>query len=345
MPPSSRKNPGILAVTMGDPAGIGGELSLKAWLAAADQHDHADSIGPFMVFDHPKRLADLASRLNLRVPIRAVADGEQAQASFAKALPVMPIAADDDAWHETMDAKQAAHQAILSIEQAHQSCQAGQCIGLVTNPVHKARLYAAGFAFPGHTEYLAQLCGAARAVMMLASPALRTVPVTVHVSLKAAIAALSADLIVETAHIVIRDLQDWFNISRPRLAIAGLNPHAGEEGSLGGQEQSIIEPAIRRLQYDHGAHVFGPEPADSLFAAHRRSHFDAALCMYHDQALIPVKTLDFHHTVNVTLGLGMIRTSPDHGTAFDIAGRGLADPASFCTALRYARMMATNARA
>jgi 4-hydroxythreonine-4-phosphate dehydrogenase len=210
----------------------------------------------------------------------------------------------------------------------------------VTNPISKAVLYGAGFAYPGHTEFLAALTGGAQPVMMLVGPELRVVPVTVHVSLRAAIAMLDTELIVRIGRIAAAGLARDFGIVRPRLAVAGLNPHAGEAGALGSEDREIIAPAVAALAAE-GIDASGPFPPDTMFTPTARARYDAALCMYHDQALIPLKTLDMAHGVNVTLGLPILRTSPDHGTAFDIAGRGAADPSSLIAALRLAATMAT----
>jgi 4-hydroxythreonine-4-phosphate dehydrogenase len=226
---------------------------------------------------------------------------------------------------------------------------AGAAAAVVTNPIAKNVLYDWGFAEPGHTEFLAKLVAEAtgkwwRPVMMLWSPQLAVVPVTIHLPLKEVVARLSTTLIVETGRIVAHDLAARFGIARPRLVIAGLNPHAGEAGALGDEDTSVVAPAVARLVAD-GIDARGPLPADSLFHAAARASYDAALCMYHDQALIPIKTLAFDHAVNVTLGLPFVRTSPDHGTAFDIAGTGRADASSLVAALRLAARLAEAERA
>jgi len=229
---------------------------------------------------------------------------------------------------------------IASIEHAAALCRSGAASGMVTNPINKAALYDAGFAYPGHTEFLAALTGAqGRQVMMLASPELRVVPVTVHASLRNSIAMLTAEAIVAAAQTTSAALQRDFGIAKPRLAVAGLNPHAGEQGALGNEEATIIAPAIATLR-SAGIDVSGPWPPDTMFTAAARRRYDAAICMYHDQALIPLKTLDMDHGVNVTLGLPIVRTSPDHGTAYDIAGKGIANPASLIAAIRLAAQLA-----
>jgi 4-hydroxythreonine-4-phosphate dehydrogenase len=322
-----------LALTMGDPAGIGGELTLRAWLALRQG-------GPcFVALDDPARLSSLAASMRLDVAIRAVQRCEDAAAVFGDMLPVLTVPLAAPAIAGTPDAANAPA-VIGSIERATRLAMAGAVGGVVTNPINKAALYQAGFAYPGHTEFLAALTGTmGRQVMMLASPALRVVPVTVHASLRDSIAMLSTELIVATARTTAAALRRDFGIARPRLAMAGLNPHAGEGGALGDEETTIVAPAIDALRAG-GEQVSGPWPPDTMFTAAARAKYDVAICMYHDQGLIPLKTLDMSHGVNVTLGLPIVRTSPDHGTAFDIAGRGTADPSSLIAALRLAAQLA-----
>jgi 4-hydroxythreonine-4-phosphate dehydrogenase len=317
-----------LALTMGDPAGIGGELTLRAWQAL-----HRD--GPcFVALDDPRRLAALGGD----VPIRQIASADAASAAFADALPVLPISLPAVPKPGRPDAANA-NAVIQSIERAAALCLSGETSGMATNPINKAALYDAGFAYPGHTEFLAALTGASgRQIMMLASPELRVVPVTVHASLRNSIAMLTTEAIVAAAQTTAEALQREFGIARPRLAVAGLNPHAGEQGALGDEESTIIGPAIALLR-EFGIDVSGPWPPDTMFTARARGRYDAAICMYHDQALIPLKTLDMDRGVNVTLGLPIVRTSPDHGTAYDIAGKGVADPASLIAAIQLAAAM------
>jgi 4-hydroxythreonine-4-phosphate dehydrogenase len=314
-----------LALTMGDPAGIGGELTLRAW-----QTLHHD--GPcFVALDDPDRLVALSPD----VPITMVPSAEVARTVFATALPVLPIELAEPARPGHPD-KANARAVIVSIERAAKLCLSGDVGGMVTNPINKAALYDAGFAYPGHTEFLAELTGArGKQIMMLASPELRVVPVTVHASLRNSIASLTTDAIVAAARTTAAALQRDFGIARPRLGIAGLNPHAGEQGALGNEETTIIGPAIAALRAE-GIDVSGPWSPDTMFTAAARSRYDAAICMYHDQALIPLKTLDMDRGVNVTLGLPIVRTSPDHGTAYDIAGKGIANPASLIAAIQLA---------
>ncbi len=319
----------MLALTMGDPAGIGGELTLKAWTTLR-------ATGPaFAVLDDPERLRALAPS----IPIQPIAEIEAAAALFADALPVLRIHLARPALLGQPDPANA--QPVLdSIERAVRLAETGRVRGLVTNPISKATLYQAGFTYPGHTEFLAALTGAPLAVMMLANDDLRVVPVTIHVSLRAALDRLTTDLIVTTSRITAHALRTQFGIPHPRLGIAGLNPHAGESGAMGTEEITLIQPAIDILRAD-GLTVIGPYPPDTMFTDAARPGYDAAICMYHDQALIPLKTLDMVHGVNITLGLPIVRTSPDHGTAFDIAGHDRADPASLIAALRMADRMGT----
>jgi 4-hydroxythreonine-4-phosphate dehydrogenase len=321
-----------LAMTMGDPAGVGPELALRAWLAR-------DAISsPFFFLGDPAALAALSRRLGLAVPLAEIAPA-QAAAAFAGALPVVPLSARAAATPGA-PSPDFADATIESIERAVALVKSGVARALVTNPIAKATLYAAGFQFPGHTEFLGALAERhwgtrAQPVMMIWSTALAVVPVTIHVALKDAPRLLTQELIVSTARIVAADMTRRFGVVRPRLAIAGLNPHAGEGGAMGGEEIATIAPAVEALRAE-GLDVVGPLPADTMFHAAARARYDVALTMYHDQGLIPAKTLAFDNGVNVTLGLPFVRTSPDHGTAFDIAGKGVANPASLMAALQLA---------
>lgn len=312
---------------MGEPAGIGAEIAVGAWRALR-------AAGPaFVLLDDATRFAG--------VPVRRVATAAEATAVFADALPVLhrPLPAAVEPGRP--DVANAAA-VIAAIEEAVALARAGEVAGIVTNPIQKSVLTAAGFPHPGHTEFLGALAGlAAPPVMLLACPGLRTVPVTVHEPLAAAIARLTPALIEATARAVHAALIANFGITAPRLAVAGLNPHAGEAGTLGLEDRDIVAPAIAALR-DAGIDATGPWPADTLFTPHARATYDAAICLYHDQALIPVKTLDMAGGVNVTLGLPFVRTSPDHGTALDIAGTGRADPASLIAALRLAAEIAAH---
>jgi len=321
-----------LALTMGEPAGIGGEIALQAW------RRRAEGVPPFLLLDDPARLARLAEALGWPVPVRPIAAPGEAAAVFPGALPVLPVPLAQPSVPGRPDAANAPA-VIAAIDRAAALAQGGEAAGMVTNPINKKCLYAAGFRHPGHTEYLAALAGGVAPVMMLACPGLRVVPVTIHLPLREVAAALTAEAIVAAGRTTAAGLRRDFGIAEPALAVAGLNPHAGENGAIGREEVTVIVPAIETLRRE-GVRVEGPFPADTLFHAAARRRYDAVLCMYHDQALIPLKTIDFAGGVNVTLGLPFIRTSPDHGTAFDIAGKGIADPASLIAALRMAGEMA-----
>jgi 4-hydroxythreonine-4-phosphate dehydrogenase len=319
-----------LAMTMGDPAGIGPELALAAWRERTTS-------AAFFVLAAPALLAATARRAGFEAPI-VETDFAGAAAAFSKGLPVVPLtSAVEDAPGRPTAANAAA--TIESIARAVEAVHRGHARAVVTNPIAKAVLYEAGFRFPGHTEYLGELAKAwgapAFPVMMIWSEALKVVPVTIHIPLAETALALNKDLIVKTARVVDRDLRVRFGVERPRLAVAGLNPHAGEGGAIGREEITIIRPAIEALRAE-GIDAAGPLPADTMFHAKARARYDVALAMYHDQGLVPAKTLAFDEGVNVTLGLPFLRTSPDHGTAFDIAGKGLANPASLIAAVRLA---------
>jgi len=322
-----------LALTMGEPAGIGGEIALAAWLR------RGEGVPPFYLIDDPDRLARLARLLGREVNLQTIAGPGCASAMFAEALPIMPVGGTPRATPgkpDTADAKLV----LRAIEAAVADVRAGRAAALITNPINKDALYRAGFHHPGHTEYLAELAASTKpAVMMLASADLRVVPVTIHLALRDAIAALTTEGIVHAGQVVDAALRRDFGVASPVLAVAGLNPHAGENGGLGREDIDIVAPAVAQLRAA-GIEARGPLAADTMFHAAARKTYDAALCMYHDQALIPIKTLDFDGAVNVTLGLPFIRTSPDHGTAFDIAGKGVARPDSLIAALRLAASMA-----
>ena len=318
-----------IAVTMGEPAGIGGEITLQAWLR------RGRGVPPFFAIDDPDRLARLADTLGWAVPVRAVAGPEEAVACFGEALGVLPRRLLHPVLPGRPDPANA-RAVIGAIVSAVELVRSGRAAAVVTNPIQKECLYSAGFRHPGHTEFLEELAGqGAKAVMMLACPELKVVPITVHMALKEALAGLRTETIVAAGRIALRALQSDFAVNRPRLAVAGLNPHAGENGTLGREEIEMIAPAIEILRAE-GHAVTGPHSPDTMFHAAARAQYDAALCMYHDQALIPLKTIDCDGGVNVTLGLPFIRTSPDHCTAIDIAGKGIANPASLMAALRLA---------
>ena len=318
-----------LALTMGEPAGIGTEIAAKAWHALR-------GTGPafFLIGD--------AALVSGAAPVARIEAPEAAASAFPEALPVLhrpllrPVAPGrpDPA---------NARAVIASIDEAVALAKAGRAAAVVTNPIQKGVLYAAGFAHPGHNEYLAELAGIAGIppVMLLACPELRVVPVTIHEPLRQAIARLTPAMIAEAARITHAALIRDFGIAAPRLAVAGLNPHAGEDGTLGTEDRDIVAPAVAALRAE-GIAARGPLPPDTMFTAMARPTYDAAICLYHDQALIPIKTLDVAGGVNVTLGLSIVRTSPDHGTALDIAGTGRADPSSLIAALRLAASIAAN---
>ncbi|TPJ08652.1 4-hydroxythreonine-4-phosphate dehydrogenase PdxA [Mesorhizobium sp. B2-7-3] len=332
-----------LALSVGDPSGIGLEIAIAAFLAR-------DAVGlpPFYLLADPAVVTARARHLGVLLPVEEVTP-VQAIEVFGHALPIVPLTARFIDSPGRPDPANAAG-TVEAIDRAVAACLAGEAAAVVTCPIAKKPLYDAGFLFPGHTEYLAHLAARhsgveAMPVMMLAGPDLRTVPITIHIALAEVPKVLSTELIVATARITAADLASRFGIARPRLAIAGLNPHAGEGGSMGTEDEHIVRPAVDILRAE-GIDAFGPLPADTLFHARARAGYDVALCMYHDQALIPAKALAFDEAVNVTLGLPFIRTSPDHGTAFDIAGKGIARPDSLIAALKLARKLAdTDARA
>lgn len=319
----------MLALTMGEPAGIGPEITAQAWTALR-------GTGPAFLL-----VGDAA--LITTVPVRHVSGPEEAAAAFPHALPVLhrPLPAPVTPGRPSVNTAPAV---LAAIEEAVALARAGRVAAVVTNPIQKSMLTAAGFPHPGHTEFLGELAGTGvPPVMMLACPELRVVPVTVHEPLARAIARLTPELIVEHARIAHAGLVRDFGIVAPRLAVAGLNPHAGEAGTLGHEDAAIVAPAVAMLRAA-GIAATGPHPPDTLFTAQSRPNYDVAICLYHDQALIPIKTLDMDGGVNVTLGLSIIRTSPDHGTALDIAGRGLASAASLVAALRLAAQLAQHRR-
>lgn len=326
-----------LALTLGEPAGIGPDIALRAFLSRKEKN-----VPAFYVVADPRFLADRAKRLNLDIAMAAI-EPEDAAATFANALPVAALDMAITAEPGQPDGSSALA-AISSIKRAVSDVMEGRAAAIVTNPVSKDILYRSGFADPGHTEYLARIAREhtgrpVMPVMMLWCEEIKTIPVTIHIPLKDVPGKLTTQLIVDTGRIVARDLAARFGIPQPRLAVSGLNPHAGENSSLGEEEVTIIKPAVEKLKAE-GINAFGPLAADTLFHPQARARYDAVLCMFHDQALIPVKTLAFDRGVNVTLGLPFVRTSPDHGTAFDIAGTGRAEPGSLIAALRLAAHLA-----
>ena len=324
--------PRPLAVSLGDPAGIGPEVVAKCW----DGRSNFD-LPPFVAIGDPRSVGEIWDG-----PIELIDDPRQADAVFDYALPLIQIAApeSDVPGHPSVAG---AHCSLDSLEIAVGLARSGSAAAVVTGPVSKEQLYSIGFAHPGQTEFVAERCGVSRGnvAMMLAGPTLRTVPVTTHVPFAEVAEHLSSALIEARGRTTLRGLQRNFGIAEPTVAVSGLNPHAGEGGMLGREEVEIIEPAIAALRAE-GWRVTGPHPADTMFHASARARYDAALCMYHDQALIPLKALHFEEGVNVTLGLPIIRTAPDHGTAFDIAGQDRADPRPMASAMRLAAICASN---
>lgn len=327
--------PAPLVLTTGEPAGIGPELILKAWQARAE-------LPAFVVTGDPQVLAARARALGLDIPL-AIATPATAVPLFPEALPVLPCGPTVTAPPGRPDDTSAAA-VLASLDAGIDLVQAGEAAALVTNPLAKSVMYAAGFTFPGHTEYLAHRATppggtAPRPVMMIWSPRLAVVPATIHVPLRRVPELVTVPLLVETGRIVAADMVRRFGLAAPRLAFAGLNPHAGEDGTIGREDEEVVRPAVAALRAA-GIDARGPLPADTLFHEEARAAYDVVVGMYHDQVLIPAKTLAFHDGVNVTLGLPFIRTSPDHGTAFDLAGTGRANPASLMAALRLARRLA-----
>jgi 4-hydroxythreonine-4-phosphate dehydrogenase len=326
-----------LAVSIGDPSGIGPEIAIAAW-----QSRQQNAVPPFYLLADPTLVALRARLVGADIALVETEPSHAAQV-FRSALPVIPLSSrftDNPGAPDSGNAKGV----VEAIDRAVEDCFAGTAAAVVTCPIAKKPLYDAGFSYPGHTEYLAHLASlhtgkASMPVMMLAGPDLRTVPVTIHISLAEVPKTLTIELIVATARTTAADLRNRFGLRQPRLAVSGLNPHAGEGGSMGLEDRDIITPAIAILRSE-GIDAFGPLPADTMFHPRARSGYDAALCMYHDQALIPAKALAFDEAVNVTLGLPFVRTSPDHGTAFDIAGKGIARPDSLIAALKLARQLA-----
>ncbi|MEP9366288.1 4-hydroxythreonine-4-phosphate dehydrogenase PdxA [Xanthobacter sp. VNH20] len=331
-----------LALTLGEPAGIGPDLTLAAWTLRAEK-----GCPPFFAVGDPALLEDRARRLGLSVPVRVV-EPKSAIDAFDRFLPVVPAGPRATAEPGVPDATSAAA-VVQSLDRAVDLVQAGAARGLVTAPLAKSVVYAAGFPFPGHTEYLAARCAARdgaipHPVMMIWSPLLAVVPATIHIPLAQVPAQVTTALLVKTGRIVDHDMRTRFGRAVPRLAFAGLNPHAGEDGTLGREDEDVVRPAIAALRAE-GIDAQGPRPADTLFHEEARAGYDVVIGMYHDQVLIPAKTLAFHDGVNVTLGLPFVRTSPDHGTAFDLAGTGRANPTSLLAALRLAWRLTEPGRA
>lgn len=323
-----------LAVALGDPAGIGPEIVAKAWLAREDYR-----LPPFFAVGDVRSLTAVWNG-----PVERIAAPAEAAEVYGRALPLIVVddAAEIRPGHPNLEGARCSLDSLEVATGLARSCAAS---GLVTGPVSKAQLYAIGFTHPGQTEFVAERCGIAKenVVMMLAGPDLRVVPVTTHMPLREVADYLSVELIVAKAQTTVRGLERRFGVTQPRLAFAGFNPHAGEEGAIGREEIDLIRPAIEQLRAE-GIDVVGPLAADTMFHPRARATYDAALCLYHDQALIPLKTLYFDEGVNITLGLPIIRTAPDHGTAFAIAGQNVANPGAMIAAIRLAAEAAARLR-
>ncbi|WP_343313969.1 4-hydroxythreonine-4-phosphate dehydrogenase PdxA [Brucella sp. BE17] len=327
-----------LAVSIGDPSGVGAEIALAAWL-------NRDQLPPFVLIADAEQVQARAATVGLTVPIELFASAREATNTFAKALPVLALKNRHQESPGIPLAQNAAG-TVEAIERAVAMTLAGETSAVVTCPIAKKPLYDAGFHHPGHTEFLAELAShhvgkPLTPVMMLAGPHLRAVPVTIHIPLAQVPLHLTTQEVLQVSRITAHDLRERFGIAKPRLALSGLNPHAGEGGALGHEDDAIIRPAVEQLLQE-GIDARGPLPADTMFHPQARETYDVAICMYHDQALIPAKALAFDETVNVTLGLPFIRTSPDHGTAFDIAGKGIARPDSLIAAIRLAHELVSN---
>jgi 4-hydroxythreonine-4-phosphate dehydrogenase len=334
---SASSIPRPLAISIGEPSGVGADVTLAAFA----RREALDLPRLFLIAD-PEMVARRAERLGLDVQLRTIGRPDEC-GSDPRFLDILPLVNPHSEEPGRPDPANAAG-TIEAIDRGTRLVLDGAASALVTNPIDKKALYDAGFRHPGHTEYLAELCGnltgeACQPVMLLTGPDLSCVPVTIHIPLADVPAALTEELILSTARIVARELSTRFGLERPRLAVSGLNPHAGERGAIGREDEAVIRPAVEILRTE-GFDVVGPLPGDTMFHPEARARYDVALCMYHDQALIPAKTLAFDETVNVTLGLPIIRTSPDHGTAADLAGSGAARPNSFIAAVRLAGRMA-----
>lgn len=333
-----------IAVTIGEPSGIGPEVTLKAWNKRSE-----NNLNPFFVIGSATILQKQAEDLGLNVPISVITSPHQAAPLFEKSLPVIDFAYEVD-FKFGLPKTETAPMVLDAIDKAVEFVINGRASAMVTSPIHKSSLYSAGFNSPGHTEYLASLSKKYTGkdyhpVMMLASDELCVVPVTIHVALSKVPEILNQKLLIRSIETVYDALKEKFDIPFPRIAVAGLNPHAGEDNSMGTEDSDIIAPVIEIFKKKN-IHIFGPMSADTMFHKSARAKYDVAICMYHDQALIPIKTIDFDAGVNLTLGLPIVRTSPDHGTAFDIAGQGLANPTSMINSLQLAdKLSRTNSAA
>ena len=313
-----------LVITPGEPSGIGVEVTLKAWKSG--------QTGVFFLLDDPDRVKERAKAAGLDLPLRTIDKPSEAQEYFSDALPILPHYFSSTCVPGKPSVENA-NSVIKALDISVDFVEQGLVSGIVTNPIQKHTLKDAGFKYPGHTEYLAHLAkGSPKPVMLLVSPTLRVVPVIIHDPICKIPDLLTTELIVEVCLITAQSLMHDFNIKHPRIWVTGLNPHAGEGGAIGTEEITIIEPAIKILK-EYGIQISGPFPADSMFHGTARVQYDVAICMYHDQALIPLKTLDFWGAVNTTIGLPFVRTSPDHGTALELAGTGKANPESLINAI------------
>ena len=328
----------VLAISMGEPAGIGGEIILKAWARRS-------GTDPFFIIDDPERLKKINNQTRIKIPIKTINSPSETIKVFSKGLPVLPVSLISPLLVPVIPGHPDpanSNAVIASIKFAVKLILEKQADALVTLPIHKKVLYDSGFSHPGHTEFLASLVAIkSPPIMMLAANNLRVIPVTIHQSLRDAIDSLDTVTIIKAGQITAASLRQDFGITKPRIAVAGLNPHAGENGAIGNEEKNIITPAIEELRKS-GIEVLGPISPDALFTKFSRKKYDAAICMYHDQALIPIKTIAFEHAVNITLGLPFIRTSPDHGTAFDIVNTGKADESNLLAAIEMAGVMYRN---
>jgi 4-hydroxythreonine-4-phosphate dehydrogenase len=327
-----------IALTSGEPASIAPEITALAWAALRSKPDVA-----FFLIGDADYFATRAKSAGITIDVTTIGSPEEASQHFPSSLPVL---------HRPLPFHPApgkingltAKAVIGAIDEAVALATASHVSAIVTNPIQKEALYSAGFKHQGHTDYIASIVGAAGTeVMMLVAADLRAIPITVHIPLNAVASSLTQEMITAQARVVAHDLKKYFGIAKPRLAFTGLNPHAGENGAMGHEEQTIIAPALETLRHE-GFSIMGPISADTAFHPEARASYDAILCMYHDQALIPVKTLDFHGGVNVTLGLPFVRTSPDHGTALGLAGTGTANPQSLIAAIKLASAMAKTSR-
>lgn len=332
-----------VALTMGDPAGIGPDIALAAWTMR-----RKESLPPFFMIGDPDLFQARATLLGLEVPIQAIEHPGRNCGAFDDALPILPLRLASPV-EPGAPKPEAAAAIIEAIETGVDLIYEGVASAVITNPINKALLLGTGFSHPGHTEFLGELArrhgGEAYPVMMLACEELRVIPATVHIPLRAVADTLNKALLVRTFEVAADALREWFGVKSPRIAVTGLNPHAGENGAIGREEIEIIAPAIEEARSKGFGHISGPYPADTIFQDRLRQDYDAVITMYHDQALVPIKTLAFDRAVNLTLGLPFIRTSPDHGTAYDLAGTGQANPRSLIEAIRLAASLAATAGA